>query len=88
MEPEGRFAVSPGFLLAATAVVSLAGAAAWPSTEWAAQNDAAEIAERETKRLGLPVEEARKPKKKIECASTVGSRPTHLHLASIAQVPK
>lgn len=72
-------------LLAAAAVVSLAGAAAWPSTEWAAQNKAAELAERETKRLGLPVEEARKPKKKLECASTVGSRPPPHHLAALGQ---
>lgn len=78
---------NPGLILAAAFALSLAGAAAWPATEWAAQNDAERIAAEQCRKNGLSCEtEARPRRPKDECgASTVGSRPSPHHLAALGQ---
>lgn len=75
MEPENRRALSPGLLLALAFGLSLAGAALWPSTEWAAEYEAAEAAREQCRLHGLRCETEAKPRrpKTGSCGVKVGS---------------
>ena len=77
-------------ILALGFAASLAGAAAWPATEWAAQNDAQRIAAEQCRKNGLSCEtQAKKPKRKTDaCAVVVASETVALTLSVLSSEPK
>ena len=77
---------SPGLLLAAVAALSLALTYVWPSTQWAAERAAVQIAEEQCRVNKLDCETEAKPRKpKDFCEGAVGSRPSRSHLVSAPQ---
>ena len=75
-----------GLLLAAVAALSLALTYVWPSTQWAAERAAVQIAEDQCRKNGLSCETEAKPRKpKDFCEGAVGSRPPRSYLVSAPQ---